>query len=184
MKRKLALVMMLPLAALLLSGCEKDNNKEDISVTLGAQSNATVPGFYAVGGNKTYTIVQAAADPDNIDIFCFYEAASDNNICLASPGSGIKDIFTDVNKPDSWSTKNLTFFFQTTLTADQFNAVQNGDSLIETSYDSDNARKKAKDIQVGHVWSFLTADGIHGLLLVTAVSQGINGSVTFTVKTK
>lgn len=175
--------MILPLAALLMSGCEKDDVKVDKSVTLGAQLNTTVPGFYAVGENKTYTIVQAAADPGKIDLLCFFETAKDNFTCIASPGSGIKGIFT-TNHPDDWSAKNLTMFCQTTLTVAQFNAAQNGDMLIENSYDSNNSNKKAKDVKVDDVWSFLTADGIYGLILVTDVKQGDSGSVTFKLKTK
>ncbi|HNX83291.1 MAG TPA: hypothetical protein PKK03_02490 [Bacteroidales bacterium] len=182
MKTRFALLMILPLVAVMISGCEKE--KENPSVTLGAQANAAVPGFYSVSLDKTYTMSQAADNAGMIDIFCFYEAATGNNIALASPGSGIRDIFTGDDMPDNWGTKNTTYFFQTTLTATQFEAVQDGDALIETSFDTDNARKKAKDVQVGQVWAFRTQDGTYGLLLATAVTQGTDGTVTFRVRTK
>ncbi len=182
MKAKFALLMVLPLVAVMMSGCEKE--KEDPSVTLGAQGNTTVPGFYSVALDKTYTMSQAAASTASIDIFCFYEAESGNNIALASPGSGIDGIFTGDDMPDNWTTKNTTYFFLTALTQTQFEAVQNGDALIETSFDSANGRRKAKDVQVGQVWSFKTQSGTYGLLLATAVTQGTSGSVTFLVKTK
>lgn len=174
--------MILALVAVMISGCEKE--KEDPSVTLGAQANATVPGFYSVSLDKTYTMSQAAANAGVIDILCFYEAEGGNNISLASPGSGIKGIFTGDDRPDTWSTKNTTFFFLTALTASQFEAVQDGDALIETSFDADNGRKKAKDVQVGQVWAFRTQDGTYGLLLATAVTQGTDGTVTFKLRTK
>ncbi|MCU0459797.1 MAG: hypothetical protein MUE37_12010 [Bacteroidales bacterium] len=182
MKTRFALLMILPLFAVMVSGCEKE--KEDPSVTLGAQANTTIPGFYSLAENKTYTMSQAANKPEVIDIFCFFEAETGNNIALASPGSGIRDIFTGDDMPDNWSTKNTTYFFQTMLTQVQFEAVQDGDALIETSFDSDNARKKAKDVQVGQVWAFKTQGGTYGLLLASAVTQGEDGSVTFLVKTK
>ena len=166
----------------MISGCEKD--KEDPSVTIGAQANTTVPGFYSVSLDKTYTMSQAADNAAMIDIFCFYEAETGNNIALASPGSGIRDIFTGDDIPDKSTIKNTTYFFQTSLTATQFEAVQDGDALIETSFDTDNARKKAKDVQVGQVWAFKTQDGTYGLLHATAVTQGTNGTVTFLIKTK
>ena len=83
--------MVLPLVAFMISGCEKE--KEDPSVTLGAQANATVPGFYSVSLDKTYTMSQAADNTGVIDILCFYEAETGNNIALASPGSGITGMF-------------------------------------------------------------------------------------------
>ena len=182
MKKIFALLMVLPLVAVMISGCEKE--KEDPSVTLGAQSSTTIPGFYSVSLDKTYTMSQAADNSASIDIFCFYEAETGNNIALASPGSGITGIFTGEDMPDNWTTKNTTFFFLTALTQAQFEAVQEGDALIETSHDSANARRKAKDVQVGQVWSFKTQSGTYGLLLATAVTQGATGSVTFLVKTK
>lgn len=182
MKARFALLMILPVVAVIMSGCEKE--KEDPSVKLGAQANTTIPGFYSVSLDKTYTMSQAADNSESIDIFCFYEAETGNNIALASPGSGITGIFTGEDMPDNWSIKNTTFFFMTALTQAQFEAVQNGDALIETSFDSANGRKKAKDVQVGQVWSFKTQSGTYGLLLATAVTQGANGTVTFLVKTK
>lgn len=182
MKVRFAHLILLPLAGLLISGCEKE--KEDPSITLGAQENTTVPGFYSVSLDKTYTMSQAADNAADVDIFCFYEAETGNNIALASPGSGITDIFTGDDMPDNWTVKNTTYFFQTALTATQFEAVQNGDALIETSFDADNARRKAKDVLVGQVWAFRTQDGTYGLLNVTAVTQGTNGTVTFLVRTK
>lgn len=182
MKAKFALLMALPLVAVMISGCESE--KEDPSVMLGAQANTTVPGFYSVALDKTYTMAQAADNAASVDVFCFYEAETGNNIALASPGSGITGIFTGDDMPDNWGTKNTTYFFLTALTQAQFEAVQNGDALIETSFDSANGRRKAKDVQVGQVWSFKTQDGTYGLLLATAVTQGTSGSVTFLVKTK
>ena len=182
MKKIFALLMVLPLVAVMISGCEKE--KEDPSVTLGAQSSTTIPGFYSVSLDKTYTMSQAADNSASIDIFCFYEAETGNNIALASPGSGITGIFTGEDMPDNWTTKNTTYFFLTALTQAQFESVQDGDTLIETSFDSANGRKKAKDVQVGQVWSFKTQSGTYGLLLATAVTQGATGSVTFLVKTR
>ncbi len=174
--------MLLPLAAVMIQGCEEE--KEDPSVILGAQANTTVPGFFSVSLDKRYTMSQAADNSGVIDIFCFYEAETGNNIALASPGSGITDIFTGDDMPDNWTVKNTTYFFLTSLTAAQFKAVQNGDALIETSFDSANARRKAKDVQVGQVWAFKTQDGTFGLLNTTAVTQGTNGTATFLIKTK
>ena len=81
MKARLALMVLLPLVAVMISGCEKE--KEDPSVTLGAQANTTVPGFYSVSLDKRYTMSQAADNDESVDIFCFYEAETGNNIALA-----------------------------------------------------------------------------------------------------
>lgn len=184
MKRRFALLMILPVIAVLLTGCEKNRDDEVLPVTLGAQDNGTIPGFYSIGEDKTYTMSQAAASQDKIDLFCFYEADKDNNVCLASAGSGIKGIFEGDDSPSNWTTQRLTNFFLTTLTSSQFESVQEGDALIESSFNSEDSRKKAKDVQPGDVWAIKSDDGVYGLVHVTAVTQGAGGSVTFYLKTR
>jgi hypothetical protein len=155
-----------------------------ITVKIGAQTNTTIGGFYSVSENKVYTMDVASNNPGVIDILCFYEASTGNNIALASPGSGITGIFTGSTAPENWSVKDTTFFCATTLTTAQFDAVTESDELIVTSFVEDDARKKAKDMKVDDVYSFRVQAGTYGLLKVTAVTQGIDGDVTFEVKMK
>lgn len=184
MKRKIMYLVAVSLTILTVVSCDKVKDPEVISVTLGAQGNTTVDGFYAVEENETYTMATAADNQGDIDIFCFYEAETGNNIALAAPGTGITGIFTGVDAPETWTSTNTTFFIVTTITEEQFEAVQEGDALIVSSFDSENARRKAKDIQTGQVWSFMTQDAVYGLLLVADVVQGAEGKATFVLKTK
>jgi hypothetical protein len=184
MKSKYYLLLMAAAIISLFTACEKDSETKTITVTLGAQENTTVDGFYAVGENKTYTMAEASKDSLLTDLFCFYEASTGNNIALASPGSGITGIFTGDDAPANWKHQNTTYFYLTALNVAQFDAVQENDELIVTSFNSTDARRKAKDVQVDQVWSFKTTDNYYGLLKATAVVQGTNGTVTFVVKTK
>jgi len=163
---------------------DEEETPSVISVKLGAQGNAAVGGFYSVAENKVYTQDNAAANPGVIDILCFYEAETGNNIALASPGSGISGIFTGTTAPENWTVQDTTFFCATELTAAQYDAVTETDELIVTSFVEDNARKKAKDLQVDDVYSIRIQSGVYGLLKVTAVTQGADGDVTFEVKMK
>ena len=183
MKTRFTFLMTITLALLMTTGCEKPV-EDAAAVTLGAQENTTLPGFYSVSKKKTYTMSQAADSQNDIDLLCFFEEYKDNNVCLASPGSGIKEIFTGDDMPDNWEVKNLTTFCQTSFTAEQFKSVQNGDQLIETSFDPENNNKKAKDVKAGDVWAIRTEGGIYGLIHITAVTQGEDGSVTFEIKTR
>lgn len=183
MKTRFLSLLVITMLFLTVTSCEKTEDLGYVIVTLGAQANSTDDGYYAIEEDNTYTMAEAADNQTLADIFCFYEAETGNNIALASPGTGITGIFTGEDAPENWTTKNLTMFFLTTLTEEQFTAVQNDDVLIVSSYDSANARKKAKNLQVGQVWSILTSDNIYGLLLVTSVTQGTDGKVTFMLKT-
>ena len=183
MKIRLLTLAFLATMTIMLPSCEKEEDPGYADVTLGAQANTSVDGFYAVEEDATYTMAEGADNQPLIDIFCFYEAETGNNIALASPGTGITGIFTGEDAPENWATKNTTFFLLTTLTEEQFMAVQNGDELIVSSFDPATARRKAKDLQVGNVWSVMTTDGIYGLLFVEEVTQGTNGKARFLLKT-
>ncbi len=166
------------------TACEEKEEVTETKVTLGAQENTATDGFYAVSENKTYTMAEAGDDQTNVDIFCFYELTETvlNYTCLASPGSNITGIFTGEDAPENWATTNVTMFYQTTLTADQFDAVQQEDALLYSSFVSADARKKAKDVQVDQVWSFKTSDDYYGLIKITAVNHGNDGTVSFEMK--
>ncbi len=51
---------------------------------------------------------------------------------------------------------------------------------IDTLFDADNPKRKAKLLEPGHIYAFQTEDNYQGLLKVDAVTQGEKGSVTFT----
>lgn len=186
--KKIYYLMMIALAGIFVfQACEKDEEETpDVkTVNLGAQENASTAGFYSVSENKAYTMDNAYNNQGAIDIFCFYEAKkAANNIAVASPGTGVDGIFSGSKAPENWTTQNTTFFCATTLTVAQFDALEETDQLIVTSFVEDNAYRKAKDLKVNDIYSFKTESGAYGLFKVTQVVQGSTGSVTFEVKVK
>jgi hypothetical protein len=102
-------------------------------------------------------------------------------MALAAPGSNIKEIFTGATAPEFYATKNVTFFTKTTLTAAQFEAVQN-DAVIRASFDPNNKFKKAKLLTVGDVYAFKLQSGKYGLYKVTAVEGTEDGTLQIAVK--
>lgn len=183
MKKTLNLLLIASVL-LIASSCEKDNEVKKKINTLGAQSNTTFGGYYSVTDNIVFTQANAFANQAAVDILCFFEEASGNNIAIASPGSGITGIFTGDTAPENWTIQNTTYFFNTTLTAEQFDALAETDQLIVSSFVEVDSRRKAKDMQPGLVVSFKTVDGTYGLLKVIEVVQGATGSVKFEVKIK
>ncbi len=189
MKKFGYLMMILLAGTVIFQGCKDDDETPEVKkVSLGAQDNVNTGGFYSVSENKVYTMENAFNNQGAIDIFCFFEAkkASDaaNNIAMASPGSGIDGIFSGSAAPENWTTQNTTFFCATTLTVAQFDALEETDQLIETSFDQENAYRKAKDLKVDDIYAFKTQSGTYGLFKVTQVTQGSTGSVAFEVKVK
>jgi hypothetical protein len=183
--KKLFYFLMVMTVISFVVACDKDEEEPEVKkATVGAQENATAGGFYSVSENQVYTMDAAAQNQAVIDILCFYEADNGNNIAVASPGTNITGIFTGENAPANWTTKNTTYFCETTLTAAQFDALAETDELIVTSFDTANDFRKAKDLQIDEIYSFKTAAEAYGLFKVTEVVQGTTGSVTFEVKVK
>jgi hypothetical protein len=185
MKLKFYSILMVSFIFLAMASCTEEKENWVKTVTLGAQASTTDDGFYAVGENKTYLMSEAYSDSSKIDIFCFYELTESvfNYTCLASPGSGITGIFEGSYAPENWLKKNVTRFFQTSLTAEEFDAVQENDALLYSLFlGAASTYKKAKNVQVDQVWAFHTADNYYGLIKITGVTAGNDGSVTFETK--
>lgn len=171
-----------------IAGCNKDEDEVKHIAKLGAQGNTTAGGFLSIEMKKVFTQEQAFQNQDKIDILCFFEEASGNNIAVAAPGSGITGIFTGDTAPENWTTKNQTYFTNpaTAITVEQFDQLKDGDTAIQSYYDETvtSGNRKKKDMKVDDIYAFKTASGKYGLFKVTAVAQGAAGYVEFEYKVK
>lgn len=187
MKKLIYLFLFAFIASSVFVACDDDDDdkkKESPfkTVVLGAQSNTAIEGFYSFNNEETYTLAEAAANQATIDLLCFYEEGK-NDISLSSPGANITDIFTGENDPTTWTTQDTTWFTQVDVavfTTTMFDALTEESVAIDTLFDAENPKRKAKLLQVGDIYAFQTEDEYHGLLKVTAVTQGEDGSVEFT----
>jgi len=177
---------------------EYTTTAEDVTLTanfdakniakLGAQDNVDFGSFLSVSEKAVYFQGPASENQDKIDILCFYEAETGNNIALAAPGSNITGIFEGASSPDFWTTKNQTYFTMPTseITIEQFDALRDGDAAIETYYNAEQTtgNKKSKDLQVGNIRTFKTQSGTFGIYKVLSVEQGATGYVEFEYRLK
>jgi hypothetical protein len=154
-------------------------------ITLGAQNNTTDKGFVSFSNSAvtTYTMAEAFNHQADIDMFLFYENTTShvNLMTLAAPGSNITGIFSGDFAPDTYTTKNVTYFVKTSLTAEQFDFIAN-DGIILYSYDPANQFKKAKLLAAGDVYAFKLQSGKYGLLKVLTATGVEDGTLQFSVK--
>ncbi len=154
-------------------------------LTFGAQNNGTEKSFCSYSNNAAtmYFQTDAFTHQADIDMFCFYEntASHANMMTIAAPGSNITGIFTGTTAPENYTTKNITYFVKTTLTAAQFDAVAN-DAAILYSYGKATAYRKANVLTIGDVWAFKIHTGKFGLFKVTAVDGTDAGTLQIAVK--
>lgn len=185
MKKAFYLLLLVVSSSLLIYSCDNSDDMPEVKkARIGAQDNTATGGFYSVSENKVYTMDEAYLNQDAIDIECFYEAANGNNIAIASPGSNITGIYTGPSSVENWTTQNTTYFNKTTLTVEQFDALAETDQLIETSFDTANSFRKAKDLKIDDIYAFQVEAGTYGIFKVTDVVQDSIGSVAFEVKVK
>lgn len=155
------------------------------TILMGAQDNVTDKSFLSLSNNAATTYYQAEAfeHQADIDMFCFFENTpeSQNMMSLAAPGTGITGIFSGATSPENYTIKNTTYFVKTTLTAAQFDGVDN-DAVILDSYDPDNKFRKAKILTVGDVYSFKLQSGKYGLFKVIAVDGEETGTLEIAIK--
>lgn len=155
------------------------------TVLMGAQDNVDVQSFLSLSDNLAtlYFQAQAFQNQEDIDMFCFFEnnEESQNMMSLAAPGTGITGIFSGQTSPENYTTKNTTYFCKTSLTAAEFDAVQD-DAVVLDSYDPDNKFRKAKLLTAGDVYAFKLQSGLFGLFKVIAVNGEETGTLELAIK--
>ena len=184
MKKLIYLFLFAFVTSIAFVGCddEDDSSSPFKTVMLGAQDNETIDGFYSINLDKTYTLDEAASDKANIDLLCYYDAAK-NLMTLASPGANLDGVFTGTNDPEAWNVADTTFFHQvdaSLLTVAQFDLLIADSELIEPLFDTENAKRKAKELSVNDIYAFQTEDSKIGLFKVVSVTAGNDGFVEFT----
>ncbi|MCB2194847.1 MAG: hypothetical protein KQH79_03250 [Bacteroidetes bacterium] len=185
MKRLIYLFIFTLVASTAFVSCDDDDDSSPFkTVTIGAQDNTDMGGFYSFTTEKVYNLADANTNQASVDLLCFYELTADheNYTTLSSPGANIKDIFVGDDAPENWTTLNTTYFYElnvdaTVLTVAAFDALTETDALIQTLFNAEEAKRKAKDLQVNDMYSFQTEDGTYGIFKVISVVQGETGYV-------
>ena len=180
MKKIIYLLALTFIASSVFMACDDDDNPSPFKrITLGAQDNTTIGGFYSIADQKVYTLDQATTKQETIDLLCFYEEGR-NNITIASPGANITGIFTGDNSPENWTVTDTTYFCQVdsaVFYVDAFDALTENDAIIQTLFDTENNYRKAKLLEENDIYAFQTEDNLYGLFKVVSVTQGETGSV-------
>jgi len=145
---------------------------------LGSYQSATGSSFASINGN-VYTMAEAFANQAIIDFLYWWGASA-----LATIGSpndpNAALVYTGPNGLQNWNTKNDTRFKTTTVTAAEFDALDDGAPIIDTATGSDQTR--VGSLAVGNVIAFITVTGKHGLIKVVNINDGAAGDITIDVK--
>jgi hypothetical protein len=151
------------------------------SVLMGTQQSTDYGSFYDLKNNVVYFQDEAFTVQDSIEMLYYYDPTGDANT-IASPNANVDtSIYTGATGLQHWTYKNETRYFETSLSTAQFDAIIN-DSLIIASYDQLNAKRKAKNLVPGEIYSFKTAHGKFGLFKTVNVIGAETGSIEISIK--
>ncbi len=177
---------------------DKDRNKSSVSVTLtksaisqygniisfnnitlGAQSNISFGNFFSFNTGLTYTLADAFAFQDSIDMLYYFGPYLST---LSSPNeTEAPNYYTGVNGISNWTIKNETRYDTTDVSLISFHAASN-DSLILAAYNPIDAKRKAKYLEAGMLLSFIDHAGKLGLIEISSVTAGDTGHVVMNIK--
>ena len=127
---------------------------------------------------KIYSAAEAKSNPAMIDMIYIY---NDAEALFVSPSSGTApQAYSDIQ---TWAVKNETLFQATSVTPSEFDKIT-GDPEIFLAYDgaSGFAKEISKPLTNNSVIGFKTKNDKKGLIKITNITTGVNGSITFDVK--
>jgi hypothetical protein len=153
------------------------------SVFFGAQENALYGNCYFLPDGIKYYNTDVEADTSlqrGIDLIYYYDDVDGDKNTIASPGANIPDGIFTVN-PSEWTIINTSRFFITPLTADDYNAAVN-DSIVLANYNEAEAKRKAKKLGAGDIYTFRTQSGKLGIFMVKEVNGTTEGNVEISLK--
>ncbi len=147
---------------------------DSLNIIIGAQSNNTKPSFLSFYSKQTYAMSEAYLRQSEIDLIYYFDVY---NATMSSPNeSDAPLIFTGEYGLGNWNIKNETRYVQTQIDKNEFLSIKN-DSALFALYDQINAKRKAKDMQIGQVWSFKTAQNKFGLFYIDSLAAGSSGEI-------
>jgi len=152
------------------------------SVIMGAQNDTNVGSFYDLRNRKVHTLAQAYNMQDSIEMCYYYDFLQGEDNEIASPNANIDaSVYTGPYALANWTIKNETRYLKTTITDAGFYGLSN-DSLLIATYNVPLAKRKAKNLVAGDIYSFKTITGKFGLFRVMNVTGTNAGTVEIMVK--
>jgi len=152
----------------------------DSPLVLGAQDNTTYGSFFSIELQELFDQAGAFEYQSNIDILYYYDEVDLNTIGAAGSNIG-SDIFTGTTGLDNWTVFNETRYYRTSLNFNDFDAIEN-DGAIIANYDANEAKRKAKGLAVGDIYTFKTGSGVYGIFEVVSVDGQAEGSLGIIIK--
>ena len=143
---------------------------------LGSYDNLTHGSSFATIDGTVYKIADATLNQAKIDFLYWFGAST--SATLASPADDASP--TVYPAVGTWTTRNDTKFQETTVTAAEFDQINNDAAIIAAATGA--SESKIGELSVDDVLGVIAADGRFALVKVTAIEAGAAGTITLDIK--
>ena len=148
------------------------------AILMGGLQNTEYGSFLDAEEGDVYKLGPAVTNQSLIDMVYYYGSANNATLCAPNDatvngGSGNFDVC------QVWTTKNATTFGPSSITASEFDDINNDTEISEISGLS---LSKMTALIVGNVIAFETAGDKKGLVKITALENSNSGTITIAVK--
>jgi len=146
---------------------------------LGSYQNPTGSSFASIDGS-VYDLAAAKANASKVDFLYWWGASSSATIGAPDDPNAATVYSNATNGLATWSVRNATRFATTTVTANDFDSYTSDTEIIPLATGASETRLGS--LAVGNVLAFKAASGKLGLIKITDITAGADGSITFDVK--
>ena len=146
---------------------------------LGSWNNSTYGSSFASSNGTVYKIVDAKSNSQLIDWLYYFGTV--NQATIAAPNdNNAASVFNGANGLSNWTYRNATKFRKVTDVIN-WNSITN-DSLILIQTQSGVDMSAIPSLSVNDVLAFYTNAGKKGLMKITDITTGNDGTITYDVK--
>jgi hypothetical protein len=153
------------------------------NVILGAQGHPNTGGFFSASDGTIYNLGDAFLNQAKIDLVYYYDIVESDKNTLASAGANIDNsIFPGSSGLENWTTKNTArFILADEVSTGEFSAAANDSLILFNSFEFDAGKRKAKKLQAGDIYSFVTDSGIKGMFKVNTIDGQETGTIDWDI---
>ena len=159
---------------------------EFINVQLGAQNSSEYGSFFSLSNGSVYNLEGAYNNQDMIDIVSYYDDFDKlDKWVLASPAANIGDAAFPGNYAlSNWTIKKTTRYSAAPInvSVEEFDSAHNDSILLANSFAFDSGKRKAKDLSVGDIFTFVLENNTVGMFKVVSISGTTSGNIVVDIK--
>ena len=152
---------------------------------LGFQNNSEYESFYSLSQQVAYNMETAFSIQEEIHLLSYFDNVDEDQHTIASPGANVPmGIFEGQFTLENWDIRNTTRFTEPNITIEDFDNCTNDSLIYATTFAFETGKRKAKNLKVNDIYSFVSDKGNFGLFKVNSLIDNETGNVIIEIKMK